>query len=379
MRILHTESSTELGGQEYRTLYEARGMMDRGHDVLLAVSPGSRLAEEGRKTGVRVELIKMVRSRWVLLIADFAALMRRFQPQIVNTHNSLDSWTASIACKVSRPRPKVVRTRHKSTPIANTRRHRLLYQTLPDAIVTTGELIRKTMIQDNGIDPARIVSIPTGVDLHTFRPRCSVLELRSQLGVPARSSIVGTIAFLRSYKGVDHFLQAARLVVHGQPDVWFLVVGEGPERGRLEFMISDLGLEEHVRFLGFREDIPELLSIFDVFVLSSTRGEGVPQALVQAMAMGKAVVATRVGGIPEVVQDGQTGLLCSADHPAELASAISRLLNDHALRARLGEAARELVVRSMSVEQMLNATESLYHVLLNGEHVVRGSSWQAVE
>lgn len=171
-----------------------------------------------------------------------------------------------------------------------------------------------------------IISIPIGVDLQRFHPRHPDFQLQSQLGMASGMRVVGTIAFLRDYKGIEDFLEAALLVLRRFPKTRFLVVGDGPERGCLEKRINDLGLPERVWLLGFRQDIPPLVSIIDVFVLPSIGGEGIPQALPQAMAMEKAVVAISVGGIPEALRDGVTGYLGSPHNPAELQQKIIHLL-----------------------------------------------------
>lgn len=363
MRILHTESSTGLGGQELRILHEARGLMERGHDVMLAVQPGSQLESEAVRIGLRVEPLKMTWVRWLSLIRDFIRLIRRYRPDILNTHNSIDSWTASLAARMSRFRPKIIRTRHKSTPISKTVRHTVLYQQLPDAIVTTSEMTREAMVRDNGVDPKKIVSIPTGVDSETFCPCLPDPVFKASLGLEPDCAIVGTIAFLRDYKGVEDILEAAPRVMEEWPEVCFVIVGDGPEKDHLVQKSATLGIAQRVHFLGFREDVATLLANFDVFVLASRSGEGVPQALLQAMAMARPVVATRVGGIPEVVEDGASGFLVNPLNASDLAQKICRFLREPDLRSGLGEKGRRIVVERYTLQSMLDKTESLYRAL----------------
>ena len=175
-RILHTEPSLELGGQEFRILVESAGMNKRGHVVVLVAQPGAKIAEKARALEIRVELLEMSRSRYLSLVYDFTRIIEKHNIQIVNTHGSIDSWTASIAGRLSRHNPLILRTRHKSTPISKTIRHRFLYGTLPHAVVTTGEIVRQDMITRNGLDGSRIVSIPTGVDLEVYRPIIGTVE-----------------------------------------------------------------------------------------------------------------------------------------------------------------------------------------------------------
>lgn len=364
IRVLHTESSLDLGGQELRVLREAEGMTKRGYPAILAVSPESRLRHEAERAGIPVEPVTFRQTRFAGLIVDFLRVIRRHEIRIVNTHGSLDSWTASLAARLSPTRPCVIRTRHKSTPVTNTARHRLLYKVLPHVIVTTGANVREQLIGQLGLCPSDVVSIPTGVDTAVFRPAARTRTLRIEVGAAPNDPLVGSVAFLRSYKGLTHLIDAAALVRRRHPGAKFLIVGDGPEKAQLMAKIQRLGLSSAVVLTGLRRDVPGILSELDVFVLPSIEGEGLPQALTQAMAMQRAVVATCVGGIPEVVRHGVTGLLVPAGDPEVLAHGIDTLLRDRSLRMRMGRAARERILNGYTLEQMLDQTEELYARLL---------------
>ena len=364
-RILHTESSRGLGGQEYRVLHEVMGMKDRGHQVILAVQPSSQLKDRALKCGLCVEPVDMRKSRWIFLVSSFTRLISKYNIDVINTHGSIDSWTASLAGRLSRNKPLIIRTRHKSTPISNTFRHRFLYRVLPHGIVTTGQVVREAMIQNNGIEESRIVSIPTGVDLSRYTPYAPDEDLKKEWQIDLGDLVVGTVAFLRDYKGLGYFLEAARLVADKMSNVWFWIIGSGPVQKELEQQIAVLGLRERVLLTGFREDIPQILGFMDVFVLSSISAEAVPQVLTHALAMERAVVATKVGGVSEVVQDGCSGLLCPPKDSAGLADKILTLLMAPDLRARLGQTGRRIVLNSYGVESMLDKTEALYLHLMN--------------
>ena len=161
------------------------------------------------------------------------------------------------------------------------------------------------------------------------------------------------------HKGQRHLIDAARRVVRELPDVRFLIVGEGELRPALERQVRDLGLERHVLLPGFRTDVLGLQKALDVFVMSSIT-EGLGSAMLDAMACGRPVVATRTGGIPEAVHDGVNGLLVPPHDDAALAAAIVRLLQDDALRERLGGAARQRIVNEFSVDRMVANTLDVY-------------------
>ncbi len=363
-RILHTECSRGLGGQEFRVLHEVMGMKDRGHQVILAVQPSSQLKDRALKCGLCVEPVDMRKSRWISLVSSFTRLISKYNIDVINTHGSIDSWTASIAGRLSSRKPIIIRTRHKSTPISNNLRHWILYQKLPHAIVTTGQAVKDAMVERNGIDEAMVVSIPTGVDLERYRPQKPADSLKKDLRATRWDLWVGTVAFLRDYKGLDDFIQAAKLTIETIPETRFLIVGSGPEEKNLAHRVAELNLSHGVVLTGFREDIPQILSLLDVFVLPSVSGEGIPQVLTQALAMERAVVMTRVGGIPEIVQHGITGLLVDPRSPPQLADAICTLLRDKELRAKLGLAGKHRVVENYSLARMLDRTEELYSTLL---------------
>ena len=356
-----------LGGQELRILNEASGMTARGHYVVLAIQPNSQLEVHAKQKGLAVELVKMGRIRWLGLVWAFLKIVAKHKIDIINTHGSIDSWTASIAGRLSSLHPLIIRTRHKSTRISQTIRHRWLYAKLPHAVVTTGEVVRRGVIEQTGIAEHATRSIPTGVDLKRFQVISANDETRKQLGAKTEDRIVGTIAFLREYKGLSYLLEAAKLVLLKTQDVKFVIVGDGPDYEILIQRIHELGLENHTLLTGHREDLPELLCSMDVFVLASTDAEGLSQALTQAMAMARAVVSTDVGSANEVIIHEETGLLVPPRNPQRLAEQICLLLDDEDRRMRLGKSARELIAQSYSFDLMLHKTEEFYEACKNGE------------
>jgi glycosyltransferase involved in cell wall biosynthesis len=179
---------------------------------------------------------------------------------------------------------------------------------------------------------------------------------------------VGNIAALVPHKGQRHLVDAAALVRRYVPDAHFIIMGEGELRGALERQVKDLHLEHHVLLPGFRAEVLPLLKAFDVFVMSSVT-EGLGTSLLDAMAAARPIVATRAGGMPEVVVDGETGLLVPIRDPDRLATAIVRLLKDPALRSRFGQAGLDRVRAEFSVARMVDATAALYERMLGRPRV----------
>ena len=359
LKILHTEASCGWGGQEIRILEEARGLIGRGHEVCVACPVHARMTAEAPRFGVPVVALSLE----FKTVAGFKALRRHLaatRPDVVNTHSSADSWLTGLACATLTDPPAIVRTRHISAPVSGNFANRWLYRQA-DGVVTTGESLRRHLLATLDLDPARVASVPTGIDTQRFSPvKCATdkAAAKAALGFDPQQRHVGIVATLRSWKGhlflLDAFAQLNR------PELHLLIVGEGPMREPIEEKIGALGLGGHVTLAGQRRD-PELwLQALDVFCLPSYANEGVPQAILQAMLCALPIVTTPVGAILEAVSDGDTALIVPPQDAAALAAAIARLLDDSSLATRLGEAARHRASADFSKEAMLDRMESIF-------------------
>lgn len=356
MRILHTESSCGWGGQELRILAEAEGMARRGHDLLIGAPPGSRIVAEAQKRRLAVRALPIARKG----VSGWRALRDLFKVEtvdIINTHSSTDSWLVALArIGVSNFTP-VVRTRHISAPIPDNFLTRWLYNHGSDRIVTTGEALRQQVIEQTGVDPGRITSVPTGVDLQRFRPGDRAAS-RVHLGLAREDFLVGIVATLRSWKGHRYLLEALALIPDESTKV--VIVGAGPQEDNIRRQIEQQGLASRVIVSGHQDDVVPWLHSFDVFALPSYANEGVPQAIMQAMACGLAVITTGIGAIGEAARDGVTALMVKPGDAAAVATAIVRLRDDPALRTRLSEAACLQAQARFSSETMLDRMENMF-------------------
>ncbi len=371
MRILHTESSSGMGGQEYRVLEEAQGMEKRGHTVFVAAPHGSQLAALAEQRGLQVQTTTAGKRGWITLVPCYLRMLKHYEIDVVNTHGSLDSWTAAIAGRISSRRPIIVRTRHKSTPVSRTWRHRLLYGKLPHVVTTTGEVVRQELMTRNRLSPSRVISIPTGVDLERFHPQSPDASLRKSLGLGSQGPLIGAVTFLRPEKGMMILIEAVGWLKKHFPSVECIIIGDGGEQPALLGRIRELGLEHCVHLIGFRQDVPALLAILDVVVIPSFE-EGIPQSLTQALAMERPVVASAVGGVPEVVQDGLSGLLVPPRDPEILAEKIASLLSDPIAAIRMGKIGRQVIHERFSMDHMLTQTELVYRQLIQSHSPVVG-------
>lgn len=336
LRILHTESSLGWGGQEIRVLTEARGVARLGHEVVIAAPAQARIFGEAGNYGVEIVKLPIARKG----LAGLAAVRRFLAARpfdIVNTHSSTDSWLVALAAVLGAAAPPIVRTRHISSPLPRNAATRWLYGRA-SRIVTTGEKLRLQVIEETGVDAARVLSIPTGIDLAHYTPGDRD-RARACLALPANAAIVGIVATLRSWKGHRHLLDAFALLA--RPGLLLVVVGDGPVREATERQAAQLGIADRVRFVGNQRDVAPWLRAFDLFCLPSYANEGVPQAIMQAMACGLPVVTTPVGSIEELIADGRTGLIVPPADPAALARALASLLDDPGRSRALGAAALE--------------------------------------
>jgi glycosyltransferase involved in cell wall biosynthesis len=364
LAILHTESSLGWGGQEIRVLTEARGVAARGHEVLLAAPAGSRILAEAPAFGVRATELPIARKSPRGLLA-MRALLARTRPDVVNTHSSTDSWLAALACASLRGAPPIVRTRHISAPTPRNASTRWLYTKASARIVTTGERLRAQVIEETGADPARVVSFPSGIDLARYAPGDRAAA-RGRLGLAADAPIVGIVATLRSWKGHRHLLRA--MAALAARDAQLVIVGDGPQREALEALAAELPLAGRVRFAGNQADVVPWMQAFDLFCLPSYANEGVPQALMQAMACGLAVVSTPIGSIGEIVADGQTGVLVPPGDVERLRTAIEALLADPARREALARAARERALARFGEDRMVERMIEVFRAAAGERH-----------
>jgi glycosyltransferase involved in cell wall biosynthesis len=234
-----------------------------------------------------------------------------------------------------------------------------------DCFICASEAIRQMLVAD-GVPPERTVTVHEGIDVDHVRSAPPV-NVHEAFWLPHRAPVVGNVAALVPHKGQRHLIEAAHLVVQQMPDVRFLILGEGELRDMLERHVRDHHLEKHVFLPGFRTDVLGCMKSFDLFVMSSVT-EGLGTALLDAMACGTAIVATRTGGIPEVVEDGATGRLVPPRDHAAMAQAILALLRDDEQRRRMGEAGLARVQTRFSVERMVAETAAVYARVAGRRH-----------
>ena len=359
LSIVHTESSLGWGGQEIRILTEARGLIARGHRVRLLCPAEARIHAEASHYGVPVQALPIGRKNLKGLRALTAWCRDREgadRVDVFNTHSSTDSWLVALAMlTMGRPAP-VVRTRHISAPVPRNAATRWLYASAASRIVTTGEMLRRTLIEQNGYPEASIVSVPTGIDTARFVPG-DRLQARAHLGLPPDRPLVGIVATLRSWKGHRFLVEACAGL---PPEVGLVIVGDGPQREALAAQVAALGLQDRVWMPGNQADVVPWMQALDVFALPSYANEGVPQALIQAMLVALPCVTTTAGSISELARHEDTALVVPGQDAGALRAALATLLAHGGLRAGLGAAARAHCLSRFSLERMLDDMQAVF-------------------
>lgn len=365
MRILHTEASTGWGGQEIRILQESLSFTKLGYRILIACQKGSQLAEQAIKSGLPVFIIQMRFAYDPVAIAKLLRLIRGERVDVVHTHSSRDSWIAGIAGRIAKI--PVVRSRHLSTPVNQSWCSTFVYRYLSDIIITSGTHIKDALVTKNKLDPAKTVSIPAGVDIERFDINISGEKIRNEFRLKNALPIVGVVAILRSWKGHSYLLEAIPRVVSIYPDARFLIIGNGPQWDNLHKKIRELGIENHVIMTGFRDDIPEIMAALDIFVLPSTASEATSQVIPQALAMGKPAIATNVGGLPEIIEDGVTGLLIlPKDHEA-ISNAIIWMVKHREKAHEMAMNGRDKILKRYTFQRMIERTSEVYNYVLKNK------------
>ena len=365
--VTHLITDLSTGGAQVALLRLLRDLdRDRFFPAVACLYGGDTTVAQGiRALGIPVTDLRMTAKwRWDAFWRLYH-LLRRERPVILHTWLFHANLAGRIVGRLARV--PIVVTSRRNVNVGGGFRERLNRWTmrLDDRVLAVCELARQAEIERAGAPPDKVVTIYNGIDVERFvaldtKPGARV---RQAFGIPVGAPLLGSVGRLHPQKGQADMLAALAQVRERVPAVRLLLVGSGELRPDLEAQARSLGLAEVVTFSGLRADVPEILAALDVFVLPSL-WEGMPNAVLEAMAAGLPVVATAVGGTPEAVVDRVTGLLVPPHDPDALARAIERLLGDPSLRREMGRAGRERVGRHFSIDQTVRRTQALYETVL---------------
>jgi len=361
LHILHTEAAVGWGGQEIRVLQETRLLLERGHRVSLVCQADSPLEERARSiSNSRFHLIpismKSALSLWVFL--TLYRYVSKNNLDVIHTHSSVDSWLGGVVGKLSGV--PVIRTRHVSLPVNDFFPNHLLYSYIPQRILTSGNMISDIVKQVRHVGSTKVVSIPAGVDLSKFDSGISGEKIRKELKVDSNQILIGKIGVVRGWKGHNYFLEAIPLILKKIPYAKFVIVGDGPGFKEIKSKVNLAGIDNKVDLLGHREDVPEIMAALDVQVLASFAGEGTPQVIPQAFAMKTPVVATKIASIPDLLGQGERGILIEPENALSLAEGVLKLIRNPDIAKRLVENAYSFCLKELTVDKMMDSTIAIY-------------------
>ena len=366
MFSLHIDTARTWRGGQNQVLLTVNGLRSIGQRAALVAHPDGELR---RRAAEGLDLIPLAPRTEVDLSAAWrlSRVIRRLAPDIIHAHDAHGVAMAALALTMGAGTAQ--RTGGRVPPLVAARRVDFHLggnslsrwkQRQVDCFIAASEAIRQILVAD-GVPAERTTTVHEGIDVEHVAAAPPV-NVHEAFWLPHHAPVVGNVAALVPHKGQRHLVDAARLVVRDIPDARFVILGEGELREALERQVREHHLEKHVLLPGFRLDVLGCIKGFDLFAMSSVT-EGLGTSLLDAMACSRAIVATRAGGIPEVVEDGLNGCLVPPRDPAALAQAIVRLLNDAPLRTRMGDAGFARVNERFTVERMVVETAAAYDAI----------------
>lgn len=365
LRVLHIDTEKGWRGGEQQALYLAEGLMRRGVENLCVGQPGQPYPERCAAKGLPVETIRTRGEADPVGIAKLRGVMRRFRPDIVHMHTSHAHTLGVLAARSSGVSPKirtVVSRRVDFTIYRNALRLSWFkYRFGVDRYVAISEGVRAQMVKD-GIPAERISIVHSGIDLSRFdgvKPH----DYAAEFGMPRGAPVILDVAAFGWHKAQEFLVRAAPRILERHPEARIFLVGEGECMPKIRAEAESLGVAGRIVFTGFRSDVPSLLAGADVFVMCSVL-EGLCTSLLDALALKRPCVGSAVGGIPEVLVDGVTGLTVPPRDPEALAAVILRVLGDADLARRLGEEGRRHVERKFTNDAMVEGTLGVYRDLV---------------
>jgi glycosyltransferase involved in cell wall biosynthesis len=387
VRVLRVIARLNMGGPALHVAYLSHGLRDRGYDTTLVAGTLARgedsMAYVAEELGVRVETLSEL-SREISPLQDtravlhLARLIKQKRPQILHTHTAKAGAVGRVAALLAgdaRP-PIIVHTFHGHVlrgyfnPV-QTLGFRLLERWLArisTTLVAVSPQVRDDLVRLGVAPSEKFAVIRLGIELDERIDTGGEARAatRRVLGVPSDVFLVGWIGRMTPVKNTDEVIRALRLLHDRGVDAWLCMVGDGPDRDRLERLASELGVVRRCLFPGYQEAVARFYAAFDALVLPSVN-EGTPVSAIESLAAQRPVVATRVGGVPDVVEDGEDGYLVELGATEKLADGLERLARNPELREQFGRAGRERVLRRYAVERLVDDVDRLYRGLLADE------------
>ncbi|MBI5208109.1 MAG: glycosyltransferase family 4 protein [Candidatus Firestonebacteria bacterium] len=362
MRILElTDACSWSGGIEQLVLL-TKGLVEKGHEIFIGCNSKSRLFKyaEGDKDIVPI-VFDMHKEIDIKTIREIIKFVRKNKIDIIHAHHS-KAHTLGFIASLWLPETVFIYTRRVIFKIRKNPFSYYKYRSKRvDGIVAVSEAVKKILCY-SGVSPQKITVIYSGVDINKFHPAIDGNKIRQEFNIKSDDVLIGKIANYSDYKGHDVFLKAAQSVIKKCSYAKFIIVGEGTQNGTLEQITNELGISGNVVFTGYRRDIPEIISAFDVSV-NVSNFEGLAGVIRESSAVGKPVIATSIGGNPEIVRDGETGYLVPCGDSLYLAECILKLIKNKEKLKEFGNKGRKFIEENFTTQIMIEKYIKLYERL----------------
>ncbi|MFZ5862146.1 MAG: glycosyltransferase family 4 protein [Nitrospirota bacterium] len=379
LHVLHTESSRNWGGQEYRILDQIRWLLGHGHEAALAAPEDSEILARARREGLPAHAVNFRGSYSPTAIAHLRRLIRRGRFDVVDVHGAHDATTGGCARDIS----CIVRSLHVYTPQKNSGLRRLSWRWLCHHAIATAECIKRQLVMLRFKSAERISVVGEWAGAEFFDDRRTAQarsDVRRELGLASDSVLFAVIGMLRPDKGQIHFIRAAAHYLKSHRDAYFLIVGSATrQHGAYEQALREtahqLGVGQRVLFTGYREDVARIMRATDAVVITSTTVEAQSRVAPQAFACGIPVLAGRVGGVPELVVHQETGWLVDVGDDVGFAKGLSTIISDRGETDRIVKNARHLAEHRLTIDCKMRETITAYErARLRGGPSVRAAA-----
>jgi glycosyltransferase involved in cell wall biosynthesis len=374
LNILHIYQNSKIGGvqQQLLSLLKAYNR-EVFNPIFCCLGPKEEIGKEIE--GIGIDCISLNRSRYsrfsLKIVIDLHRLMKKKHIHLVRTHRYRSNLYGRLAAFLTGV-PVIVASVHDNYRKDKRPVRRVINRILSkitDKIVAVSEEVKKDIIQYDKIEPSKVVVIPNGIDTEKFNPKGNYADIRKEFSIKEDTIVAGFIGRIVPAKGLEYLIDSIPHVKGEFNNIKLLIVGEGSLVKRLREQAKEKKVYDSIIFAGRRRDIPDILSCIDVFVMPSI-AEGLPNALLEAMAMAKPIIATEVGGIPEVIKNRFNGILVPPRDIRALATAIKELTGNAQVAAKMGQAARDLVLDNFSIKLIAQRWQTLYLSLLKEKGVM---------
>ncbi|MBT3881152.1 MAG: glycosyltransferase [Candidatus Scalindua sp.] len=365
--VVHLVEKLGIGGLERVLTTIALNLnKEKYHVSVWCLSKGGFFADKLIEEGVDVKILNISTSRNPVGIYKLYKLLKYHRIDLIHTHaysagtiGRISAFLAGVSVIISH--------NHSVHDYYNKYYHFVewLLSLITDRIICVSDTVKRFTSETQGISAKRLVTIHNGINDVCSVSGKAIVDLKEELGILPEYTVIGTVTHMEEHKGILYLIQAASHLLRSRKDLIFLLVGDGAQEEELKKLCVNLKIEKNVIFTGERSDIPEMLSLIDIFVLPSVR-EGLGLSILEAMACGKPVIATNVGGIPEVVEDGVSGILVPPKEPDTLHGAIVELLDDKGKRDVMGLNGKRICDESFNVRTMVDKIEELYDLFIRG-------------